>query len=207
MPGYFSTKHGTVRGFVRLMLDNIALYAGLYRKYETIDWSSVRRLVFVCQGNICRSPYAHWLALRETDAVASLGLNTETGMLAYDVAVEVARSSGVDLTQHRTTDWTDFELRDGDLLLAMEMRHIRIIEERPVDCNTQVGLLGLWCRPRLPLLYDPHTMSPAYFATCYERIGRAVARLTEQFANRTAKFPDQESVPAKARTENPTVLS
>ncbi len=190
----FDTKFGTVRGFVRLMLDNIAMYAGLYRKYETIDWSSVRRLVFVCQGNICRSPYAHWLALRETDAVASLGLNTETGMRAYDMAVDIARISGVDLTPHRTTDWTDFDLRDGDLLLAMEMRHIRIIEERPVDCHIQIGLLGLWCRPRMPLLYDPHRMSKAYFATCYERISRAVARINRQFAHRTASAPTNGAV-------------
>ena len=99
----FAPKFGTVRGFVRLMLDNIAMYAGLYRKYETVDWSSVRRIVFVCQGNVCRSAYAHWLALRETDAVASLGLSTSTGDPAYDVAVEVARISDVDLTSHRTT--------------------------------------------------------------------------------------------------------
>ena len=185
MYNFFTAKFGTVRGFVRLMLDNVAMYAGLYRKYETIDWSLVQRIVFVCQGNICRSPYAHWLALRKTDAVASLGLSTGTGMPAYDVAVEVAKISGVDLTPHRTTDWTDFDLRDGDLLLAMEMRHIRVIEQRPVDCNIQIGLLGLWCRPRLPLLYDPHTLSPAYFATCYERIGRAVARVTDQFRHKT----------------------
>jgi protein-tyrosine phosphatase len=203
----FATKFGTWRGLVRLMLDYMAMYAGLYRKYEAIDWSSVRRLVFVCQGNICRSPYGHWLALRETDAVASLGLNTETGMQAYDMALEVARMSGVDLTPHRTTDWADFEFREGDLLLAMEMRHIRIIEERPVDCHIQVGLLGLWCRPRMPLLYDPHRLSRAYFATCYERIGRAVARLTEQFAQRTGKAPAQDTVSATARTENPAISS
>jgi len=207
MSSLFATKFGTVRGFVRLMLDHIAMHAGRYRKYETVDWSSVRRLVFVCQGNICRSPYAHWLALRETDAVASLGLNTETGMPAYDMAMEAARISGVDLTPHRTTDWNDFELRDGDLLLAMEMRHIRIIEQRPVNCNIQVGLLGLWCRPRLPLLYDPHRLSPAYFATCYERIGRAVARLTGQFAHRTAKAPAQDAVATPPRTENSAISS
>ena len=79
------------------------------------------------------------------------------------MALDVARTSGVDLTPHRTTDWSDFEFRDGDLLLAMEMRRIRIIEERPMDCDIRVGLLGLWCRPRMPLLYDPHRLSSAYF--------------------------------------------
>lgn len=202
MPSPFDARFGTVRGFVRLMLDCAAMYAGLYRKYETIDWSSVRRLVFVCQGNICRSPYAHWLARRDTDAVASLGLNTYTGMQAFDMAIDTARRYGVDLGAHRTTDWKDFELRDGDLLLAMEMRHIRIIEQRPVDRKIQVGLLGLWCRPRLPLLYDPHRLSPAYFATCYERIGRAVARITAQFTERAPATPARNSVP-----ESPAVSS
>ena len=163
MSSLIDTKFGTVRGFVQLMLDYMAMYAGLYRKYGTIDWSSVRRLVFVCQGNISRSPYAHWIALRETDAVTALGLNTETGMQAYDMALDVARTSGVDLTPHPTTDWSDFEFRDGYLVLAMEMRHIRIIEERPMDCDIRVVLLGLWCRPHMPLLYDPHRLSSAYF--------------------------------------------
>ena len=82
MSSLIDTNFGTVRGFVRLILDYMGMYAVLYRKSETIDWSSVRRLVFICQGNICRSRYAYWIALRETDAVASLGLNTETYMQA-----------------------------------------------------------------------------------------------------------------------------
>jgi len=207
MVTWFSAKFGTLRGFVRLILGNMMMLAGFYRKYEIVDWTSVRRIVFICQGNICRSPYAHWLALRETDAVASIGLSTQTGEPAYPAAVDVARISGVDLSAHRTTNWTDFELRDGDLLLAMEMRHIRVIEQRPVDRDVQIGLLGLWCRPRLSLLYDPHNLSPAYFATCYERIARAVSRVTQQFAYESRTHPSQSASPAKTQAENPVPSS
>jgi protein-tyrosine phosphatase len=45
------------------------------------DPARVRRLVFVCHGNICRSAYAHVLARRAGARVASFGLSTATGKL------------------------------------------------------------------------------------------------------------------------------
>lgn len=172
-------KFGTYRGLIRLAVANLFWLAGRYRQYGKVDFGRVNRLVFVCQGNICRSPFGHYFARKTIDgmAVASLGLATSTGINAFDMAIDVARDFSIDMTDHKTTDLTDFAIQDGDLFLVMEDRHIEPLLSATLGRDVQIGLLGLWCRPRLALLYDPHRLSRAYFSTCYGRITQAVTRL------------------------------
>ena len=98
------------------------------------------------------------------------------------MAQEAARRFGIDLSQHRTTDIQDFQLMDGDLIFAMEARHIAPLSCSCAGYEVQIALLGLWCRPRLALLYDPHGSSIEYFATCFDRIHRAVICLAKKRA-------------------------
>ena len=50
-------RFGTLRGLVRLALSYPQLFLGLGAG-RPVDPATVRRLVFVCQGNICRSAFA-----------------------------------------------------------------------------------------------------------------------------------------------------
>ena len=179
-----NSKFGTYRGLIRLAIANILWLAGPYRRYGKVDFARVKRLVFVCQGNICRSPFGHYIAQKTIDgmAVASLGLATSTGINAFDMAIDVAGDYAIDMSDHKTTDLADFHIRDGDLFLVMEDRHIEPLVSATPGRDTQIGLLGLWCRPRLALLYDPHRLSRAYFSTCYGRIIQAVVRLGAELA-------------------------
>lgn len=167
-----------IRGFVRTVLDQLKWFSGPYRRYGRVDWSNVRRLVFVCQGNICRSPFAKCLAeQRTTIPVSSFGLSTTTGAEADAVARNVATQFSIDLSSHRATNWKDFTVQPGDLLLVMEDRHIRQLAEKLDGQAVQICLLGLWCRPRFALLYDPFGQSRDYFEICFARIENAVGRL------------------------------
>ena len=51
-------RFGTLRGLVRLALSYPQLFLGLGAG-RPVDPATVRRLVFVCQGNICRSAFAY----------------------------------------------------------------------------------------------------------------------------------------------------
>ncbi|NRA52659.1 MAG: hypothetical protein HRU23_00765 [Gammaproteobacteria bacterium] len=179
----FSNNYGTYRGFIRSHLDNVKNKLGYYQAQKDLDWSKVKRLVFVCQGNICRSSYAHYLALQNTDKVASLGYATTTGQAANEVAAKVAMVRGVDLSQHLTTDLTDFIVSSGDLFLVMEDRHLDKITSVLEHSDVQVSLLGLFSSPSSALIYDPFTHSEAYFNSCFNRIDSAVNQVVTLFAN------------------------
>ena len=171
------------RGLVRTVLADLMWRCGPYRQFGRVRWPDVQRLVFVCQGNVCRSPFAHRLALAQTPdlPVVSFGLATTTGVGANELAAEVADDFAIDLGPHRATDMSDFEMAEGDLYIVMEDRHIRWLAPHLRDRKVQVVLLGLWCRPRFALLYDPYGQSRDYFATCFDRIHRAVDNLLAEY--------------------------
>ena len=178
--GWLTRNHGTWRGAVRLALAHGEVLLG-QAELVPPDPAKVKRLVFVCHGNICRSAYAQMLAAEAGLNVAGFGLSTSTGKQAWPLVREVAARRGHDLESHRTTDLSDFEPLEGDYLLGMEVRHMRKLAANPRLAHLPRGLLGLYGRPPFPHLHDPYQLDPAYMEVCLTRIEDAVAGLVKQF--------------------------
>ncbi len=180
--GIIKRNFANWRGLIRTLLSDIRWRLGGYKAYRSVDWEKVERLVFVCQGNICRSPFAHYVAAkREIDLpVVSIGLATTTGVAANDVAISVASDHGVNLKEHRATDISDFAIKEGDLFMVMEDRHIDKLMKNSHGESLQIGLLGLWCEPPFALLYDPFMQERTYFDACFGRIKKSVENLLDE---------------------------
>lgn len=178
MKAYINRRFGTWRGLVRLLLAYGELATGRLRPFQLHQPQQVRRLVFVCLGNICRSAYAEQVARAEGLACASFGLSTTTGVGSPEEAVAASGRAGLPMDAHRACDWKDFKLQPGDLLLVMEVRQARELQRRLGGrSDVQVALLGNWCAPPVPHLHDPFTLSPGYFDQCFVRVQQAVRRL------------------------------
>ncbi len=175
-------RYGTFRGLIRLALSHVELRIGrgAVRVGAPED---VRRLVFICHGNICRSAFADVVARRAGMAVTSFGLSTDRDKPAHGPAIEVAARMGHDLGAHRATMMGDFVPQPGDLLLAMETRQLRRLAADPRLGSLPRSLLGLYTRPRVPHLHDPYSLSTAYMETCLARIETAMPVLRATFPN------------------------
>ena len=179
----FYKKHGTERGYVRHILALCDYYLGRIEDYKSIEHTRVKRVVFVCLGNICRSSYAHHYAKANElgRPIASLGLSTTTGVGANDVAIAVAKNNNIDMNPHKATDLTDFEVMEGDLFLVMEIRQAnRLRAQLPNVKDVQIGLLGNYCQPVHPHLHDPYLLSQEYFEHCFRLVEDAVQNLKTQ---------------------------
>ncbi|TWI62989.1 protein-tyrosine phosphatase [Pseudoduganella lurida] len=171
-------RFGTWRGLVRLLLAQGERMTGRLRGFGLREPRRVRRVVFVCLGNICRSAYAEQVARAAGLHAVSVGLSTTTGAPSPDEALAAAWRQRLPMDGHRARDWKDFRVQPGDLLLAMEVRQARELLRRLGNRgDVQVALLGDWCRPRVPHLHDPFSLSRDYFDTCFTRIRYAVYRL------------------------------
>lgn len=108
-----------------------------------------RQLLFVCTGNICRSPLAqvyaaHRLAARgRADvSVASASTLGITGSPAHPLSIAIAGDEGLDLRPHRSQPLTGFLLRASDLVLAMTEEHREECRRRFPSGVDRVKLLG-----------------------------------------------------------------
>lgn len=172
-------RFGSTRGLVRLALSWPERLPQFSR--ERAPEGAVRRLVFVCHGNICRSAYADVLARRLGAESASFGLSTTSGLGAHPPVAALAEAAGLVLADHRTTTREDFKPRDGDLLLAMEHRHLRRLAADPRLRHLPRLLLGTFADPPMPHLHDPFEHEGAYMERCLARIDCAVRRLVARY--------------------------
>lgn len=107
-----------------------------------------RRVLFVCSGNICRSPMAEGLLrhLAETQdlgiEVASAGTLQIEGRPAEKNAVWAAGRVGVDLRAHRSQGLTRELVDWADDVLGMEVEHLTWIHANLGDVGDKARLLG-----------------------------------------------------------------
>ncbi|MEJ2028687.1 MAG: low molecular weight phosphotyrosine protein phosphatase [Maritimibacter sp.] len=105
-----------------------------------------QRILFVCLGNICRSPAAEGavraLAKGKDVRLDSAGTsNWHQGEPPYGPMVSAAASRGYDLTMLRARQFRAPDFRSFDLIVAMDQGNLEEIEaQRPAGSDTPVKL-------------------------------------------------------------------
>lgn len=167
-------QFGSKKGFARFYYHWALWVAGAYRKYSPGAGSLAnRRLVFICSGNICRSPLAEVYARSLGMEAASCGLNCGDNYPADPRVRAFAREQGLSLENHKTVNVRDFKFLDSDLIVVMEPSHIGQFEEK-VGMKHAVVLAGSYCAPPVPYIHDPFNCCPAFFTRCESKIMECV---------------------------------
>jgi protein-tyrosine phosphatase len=190
---YLALSYGGKRAFLTAMWHAGRASVGAFRSYRQIQWSEVSRVVFVCKGNICRSPYAEHRFRAWGAKAVSAGLLADTGKPAALAAQQAALRRGVDLTAHRSSVTSDLVTAAGDLLVAFEPGHTTALNVLARNrAGVQVTLLALWSStPKLVYLHDPYGLSDAYFDKCFERIDRGLKGILARVLGAKRKTHDQ----------------
>lgn len=167
-------EYGSRRGWAIERLWSLATMFGALRAYRHVDWSRVRQFVFVCRGNICRSPYAARRAKASGFVATSCGLDIGDNIAIDPMAAAVARRRGLDLLSHQPRELARMRPAADDLLVATEPSQLSAIGKEIGDSVAQVTLLGLWSTPQRRHLTDPYGLSEEYFNRCYMLIDSAI---------------------------------
>ncbi len=168
-------RRGGKRALLRSALTWAAVTATGARRHVAPVRTPVRRLVFVCAGNICRSPFGEYFARQLGLPAVSMGLQADPGKPANPSAARHAAGHGVDLSAHRSQRVSAEALRPDDLVLGFELWHVEALEALAGPSGPPVRLLGGYAGS--PHLFDPYGLSDEAFACSFERIARAVRAL------------------------------
>ncbi|MEX0843194.1 MAG: hypothetical protein WD960_10550 [Gemmatimonadota bacterium] len=148
----------------------------------------LRRILFVCHGNICRSPYGEFRLRRLLEealgadadrprvVVSSVGF-VHPGRPVPRAALEVAARRGLDLEEHRSRVLTMPHLRGADLVLVMTARQRRdLLWSYGVADVVHLGDLDpgpIEARD----VFDPYGHPPEVFEEVYTRLDRILGEL------------------------------
>jgi protein-tyrosine-phosphatase len=154
---------------------------------------AVHSLLFVCKGNICRSPFASERAAQRlaergrADVVcASGGYAPSQAAQSPAEAVAAAAGYGVALGAHRPSGLTEARLAAHDLVVVFEVAHYeRLRASYPAQAHRLV-LLPLFGRTTARRGYarynlaDPFGRPRPVFDDCYREIADAVDDLLDR---------------------------
>lgn len=142
-------------------------------------------IIVLCQGNICRSPFA-FLALARLLAagpwrgrIASAGIFPRQGIASPGNAIKAARESGIDLSAHRSTHLSREMAESADLFVIFDEKNRHWLRSRFPRLPAAAVLLGSFGAPdddRLEIA-DPDGGDLDTFRHCYARIEAAIAGL------------------------------
>ena len=179
---WINDHHGSRRGLLNTYKHRTLYYLGKYNQYKAVDWAQVRRLVFVCKGNVCRSAFAEAVARNLNIAAISCGLDTHDGKPANPKAILAAKKRGLGLDQHQTQKITSIKAKSGDLFVVMEPCQLKQLQEVLVGRHS-LTLLGLWSWPITPYIHDPYSNDEWYFDTCFSYIQDSVRGLANKMSH------------------------
>lgn len=172
-------RYAGLRRTLRCAAMQLRLRLGGYRSHQNIQWGRVKRLVFVCRGNLCRSPYAEARARAMCLPARSFGLDVvqDRRDLVNERAGKNAEKRYVDLNNHTSRTLTDMDLNEGDLVLGMEPWHLEQLKERGLPDGCQLSLMGLWADHKAVVILDPYGQDDECFQSCFDQIDSALLGL------------------------------
>lgn len=169
----------------------------LYQRWTTVLPASVASILFVCHGNICRSPFAEayfrsLLMKRGMSlTVKSAGLDTTPGKPAHSNTKTLAEQQTLSVDEHVTTQLHADLVNQSDLIVVMEIVQKHRVHSVYPASRGKVVLLGYF-DPKGPLeVADPYGKPIDNFKTCFQQVARCCEKLADRLDLNVRNSGDQ----------------
>ncbi|OBX25520.1 protein-tyrosine-phosphatase [Gelidibacter algens] len=169
-------KRAIIRSLEKEKTSSIVEETALRTQILGKDLHSVQNILFVCYGNICRSPYTElkWEQLRlenpQLPKSISVGFHDNVARTTPARFQSVARNLGVELTNHRSRRITEELVENADLIIAMDQRNLQDIQREFPEAMKKTILLGAIHTSANPEILDPYGQKIGTGGQIYRRL-------------------------------------
>jgi protein-tyrosine-phosphatase/predicted ATP-grasp superfamily ATP-dependent carboligase len=136
-------------------------------------------LLFVCKGNVCRSPFAEHYCRRIMPSVRSIrsaGFLHRSDRPAADRAIMTAKTWQVDLSRHRSQVVSEELIADADVVFVFDNQGYETLTEEFRNVEEKISFLGS-LDPEQPLfIEDPWGCEEIAFQNTFARIAAALQK-------------------------------
>jgi protein-tyrosine phosphatase len=148
-----------------------------------------RSLIFVCFGNIMRSPMAEALFRKEAEGAqlagiraTSAGLHAIPGHEAHPWALTASAEMGLPLTDHRARLLTPKMVAEADAILAMDFQNLAELLALYPEARQKILLVSAYAESALGgrEIADPYLGNLDSTRACYARLQTCIHALTRE---------------------------
>ncbi len=148
-------------------------------------------LLFVCTGNLCRSPIAEGLMRLSSAAsrwhVDSAGTHARAGLAPAPLAIEAAAARGADIAALRSRPVTSGDFAEFDVMVALDRGHYDYLRAI-APCGSAVAIVMLADAGGQPLdVPDPYGSRRRAYTRAADLIALGLETLPRRLAELSAR--------------------
>jgi protein-tyrosine-phosphatase/predicted ATP-grasp superfamily ATP-dependent carboligase len=169
--------YGKLRRGIHARMLTLPPWNTIYRRRGRQTLRRARSILFVCKGNICRSPFAERYCRRLVAPgveVLSCGSYPETGRCCPGIGVEVAKDHNVDLAGHRSMVLSQNLVDRADIILTFDEQNRREVLSLFFTARKKLYRLGLLASHSMAEIKDPYGGGLEDFDKAYSQIARCL---------------------------------
>lgn len=189
--GWFNNKWQALKGKTFIWFHSLRLIRAIYRRKSVVRLRRNPMIHFVCTGNICRSPYAFFLArdlLSSAFAVFSRGLAAVPGRNCPPLAIQAADEAGIDMAAHTAAPLDQEEIDRTGVVFVFDLANYERMVAAYKNIEAKLFFLGTFLSHGSVVIPDPYGTDAATFTQTYQTIAAAVRNLEKALGKKCGRL-------------------